>query len=298
MMDFLDQKVRSLLRIVELGNFTKAAQELCITQPAISRQIKLLEDEVGFKILERSQSGIHPTKKGAILIDSLTKMDRIAKNMTKMILDEHFSGVPINVGITHTVESSLVVEAIAKYIKDSSSDMSTKIITNTSDYLYKMLKDRELDFIVMEGKYSDPDLKTVLLGTDCLVLVTSPESPLANKGTVTLDELNTENFIMRLPSSNTMKTFSQALAEKGRSIHELNVILELENIATIKDLIRRNFGVSILSKSTCLDELKKGKIAVLNIEGISMIREVNIVYPMDFEYQETIQGILQCYNSL
>lgn len=296
-MEFLDQKVRSLLKVVELGNFTKAAQELCITQPAISRQIKLLEDEVGFKILERTQLGILQTKKGASLISYLLKMDAISETLKQAIREEHFPGQSISVGITHTVESSFIVEAMAEYSTKNPSDMSIKIITNTSDILYKMLEDRELDFIVMEGKYTDPNLKTVLLGTDCLVLVTSTENPLAQKSMVTLDELRNENFIMRLPTSNTIKTFRKALKDKGRSIQEFNVILELESIATIKDLIRRNFGVSILAKSACLDELRKGKIAVLNIEGISMVREVNIVYPKDFEYQDAIQGILHCYNS-
>ena len=56
--------------------------------------------------------------------------------------------------------------------------------------------------------------------------------------------------------------------------------------------------MSILGKSVCLDEVRKGKLAILNIENISMIREINLVYPKDFEYTETIRGIVRCYNEL
>lgn len=77
---------------------------------------------------------------------------------------------------------------------------------------------------------------------------------------------------------------------------DFNVILEVDNIATIKDLVRRNYGVSILARSACMDELKKGKITVLPIENLSMIREVNILYHHTFKHTEVLQDIVRIYN--
>ena len=74
------------------------------------------------------------------------------------------------------------------------------------------------------------------------------------------------------------------------------MVLEVDNIATIKDLIRRDFGISILPKSVCLDELKKKKITVLPIENLSMIRETNMVYRPDFEHVEILKDIAAAYN--
>ena len=82
------------------------------------------------------------------------------------------------------------------------------------------------------------------------------------------------------------------------SMDEFNVILEIDNIATIKDLIRRGFGVSVLAKSACMDELKKKKIAALNIENFSMMREINIVYADDFAHPETLNAILSAYRAV
>ena len=73
-------------------------------------------------------------------------------------------------------------------------------------------------------------------------------------------------------------------------------MLEVDNIATIKDLIRKNLGVSILAKSACMDEFMKGKITVLPIENLSMIRETNIVYHKDFDHNDILGRILKLYR--
>jgi len=79
-------------------------------------------------------------------------------------------------------------------------------------------------------------------------------------------------------------------------IAEFNVILEVDNIATIKDLVRLNYGVSVLPQSVCLDELKKGKIAAMPIENFSMMREMNIVYNSDFEKFDLLRDIISTYK--
>ena len=75
------------------------------------------------------------------------------------------------------------------------------------------------------------------------------------------------------------------------------MILEVDNIATIKDCIRKDLGISVLARSACMDELRKGKIAALPIENLSMARETNIVYHKDFPYPDILQGILAIYQS-
>lgn len=72
--------------------------------------------------------------------------------------------------------------------------------------------------------------------------------------------------------------------------------MEVDNTATIKNLIRRGIGVSILARSVCLHEIKKGKITLLPIENLSMIREVNILYHCDFKHIDILQSIVKEYN--
>ena len=103
-------------------------------------------------------------------------------------------------------------------------------------------------------------------------------------------------MILRLPNSGTRNLFVAHLESNNMSISDFNVILEVDNIATIKDLIRRDFGVSILARSVCLDELKKGKIVALPVENLSMMREINIAYPTDFTQFDILRDIVRSYN--
>ena len=126
--------------------------------------------------------------------------------------------------------------------------------------------------------------------------ITSTENLSAEKAAAKINELKKEKLILRLPDSGTRNLFLSHLESNNMSIRDFNVILEVDNIATIKDLIRRGFGVSILAKSACLDELKKGKITVLPVENLSMTREINIVYHHTFGYMDILQGIIRLYN--
>nr|WP_257747452.1 LysR substrate-binding domain-containing protein [Thermoclostridium stercorarium] len=155
-----------------------------------------------------------------------------------------------------------------------------------------------MDLAVVEGKVQDPSINSILLDTDSLMLVVSNNNPLAKKSIVTINELKKQPLILRSPKSGTRNLFMAHLESRNMSLDDFNVILEVDNIATIKDLVRRDIGVSILAKSACLDEMKKGKISVLPIENLSMIREINILYHSDFEHVDILQYIMKEYNKV
>ena len=115
---------------------------------------------------------------------------------------------------------------------------------------------------------------------------------------VTVEELKNERMILRLPNSGTRNLFAANLESRNLSLDDFNVVLEVDNIATIKDLVRRNYGVSVLARSACMDELKKGKITVLPIENLSMVREINILYHHTFRHEETLREIVKLYNEI
>ena len=113
---------------------------------------------------------------------------------------------------------------------------------------------------------------------------------------ITINDLKKEKMILRLPDSATRIMFDSTLNTINESIDNFNVILEVDNIATIKDLVRKNLGVSILARSACLDEIKKDKLCAVTIENLSMIRETNIVYNKLFNYTNILQTIYKTYT--
>ena len=110
---------------------------------------------------------------------------------------------------------------------------------------------------------------------------------------VTISQLKQEKLILRLPNSNTRTLFEASLESHGLRLDEFNVVMEIDSIATIRQLIRHGFGVSVLAKSACINEVKKGLLAILTIESLSMIREISLVYRKDFEHPELLNGIIK-----
>lgn len=175
---------------------------------------------------------------------------------------------------------------------------SITIITDTINNLYEMLENYELDLAIVEGKRLSPKLNYFMLDTDYLVCVLNNESPLARRSMVTVGELKRENMILRLPTSATRQLFEATLISINESIEDFNVSLEVDNVATIKELVRKNLGISILPRSVCLSDVKKGKLTVLPIENLSMMREVNIAYNKDFDHLDMLGELVELYREV
>ncbi len=291
----LDTKLYSLLQVYECGSFVKAAEKLSITQPAVSHHIKLLEEELHTRIFERQNGKITVTREGEEVIKYAKKLLGIYNTLRQNLQDVGSGVSHLTVGVTHTAESNPIAEALATY-GARQQNVNIKLVTNTINNLYGMLKSYEIDLAVVEGRIPDPQISYMLLDTDYLVLAVSVNHPFAKRNVVSLNELKKERMLLRLPESGTRNLFVAHLESNNMSINDFNVILEVDNIATIKDLIRRDFGVSILPHSACLDELKKKKIVALPVENLSMIREVNLAYPKDFNQPSILEGIVDAYN--
>lgn len=291
----IDAKVLSLLKLYETGSFTKAAEQLSLTQPAVSKHIRMLEEELGVKLFSRNHNKLHITREGELAVKYAKRMVSLTQNLKEELVNLKKQISVLSVGVTHTAESNTSTEALANYAM-THNNVKIKIITDTTDNLCSMLKNYQLHLAIIEGRINDPSLKSLVLDTDCLVLAVSPTNHLAKLPAVTIDQIKHENMILRSSSSSTWNMFVSSLESQNTHIDEFNVLMEIDNIATIKDLIRRNFGVSVLARSTCMDEYRKKKIALLPIENFSMIREVNLVYHRDFENTDILQDIVKSYN--
>ena len=291
----LDPKLYSLLQVNESGSFIAASRKLSITQPAVSQHIKALEEELGVTIFDRHSGRVILTREGEEVVKCAKKMQSLYENLKQNLRDSKRLVTHLTVGVTHTAESNPIAEALARYCAENDK-VIIKMITGTISNLYTKLKEYEIDLAVVEGRITEASIHHLLMDTDYLVLAVSVNHPFARREMVTLNELKRERMILRLPNSGTRNLFVAHLESNNMSLSEFNVILELDNIATIKDLIRRDFGVSILPRSVCLDELKKKKIAVLPVENLSMIREINLAYHKDFSQLDILQDIANFYG--
>ena len=292
----LGTKLQTLLAVAEYKNFTRAAEELNMTQPAVSHHIKQLEQEVNAPLFIRNKSGLKLTPQGEIVVKYARRMNALNSKMYSELQNAERHLSLLRIGITHTSESNFTAAALAKY-SNQKGKLKIILFTDTINNLYDMLENYEIDLAIVDGAYNDSRFSSMLLDTDYLTCVMSVDNPLAKKGVVTLAELKKQKMILRTPASATRTLFESALESNNETIQSFDVTLEVDNIATIKDLIRKDLGVSILPRSACLDELKKKKIAALPIENLSMVRETKIIYNKDFSHTEILNEIIKIYTS-
>ncbi len=293
----LDVKLETLLTVAEYKSFTQAAQVLSLTQPAVSNHINQLERECGARLFVRGKGEVKLTQEGEIALTYAKRLKALHGRMISRIGDAQRHISRLRVGITHSSENNRITEMLATYVSQV-PHTSITIITDTINNLYEMLENYELDLAIVEGKRLSPKLNYFMLDTDYLVCVLNNESPLARRSMVTVGELKHENMILRLPTSATRQLFEATLISINESIDDFNVSLEVDNVATIKELVRKSLGVSILPRSVCLSDVKKGKLTVLPIENLSMMREVNIAYNKDFDHLDMLGELVELYREV
>lgn len=293
----LDHRIVTLLTVCREGSFTAAAEALALTQPAVSHHIRQLEEEWGIRIFHRKRGTLLPTESGKIAIKYARRAAALNDNFRRELADSSRNVTSLRVGITQTAESGLAAQVLAQYSAEHEG-INITIVTETINNLYTMLTDYQIDLAIVEGRVNDPAIHSVMLDTDYLVCVMSNSNPLAKRSMVTLEDLKKERMILRLPDSDTRNLFVSNLESLGLDIGDFDVMLEVDNIATIKDLIRKEMGISILARSACMDELRKGKLTALPIENLSMVRQTNLLYLKDFEHTDILRDLTRLYGEM
>lgn len=290
----LDAKVATLLAVAETLNYTKAAQALSLTQPAVSQHIRQLESEYGIQIFRRGEKPLTLTDEGRILVQYARKLSNLHERMLRQIENERRRLRQLSVGLTPTSASGGMTQLLAQYAEQSHC---SKIQVHTADgrTLQSMLRNYDLDLAIIEGSVSETDFYCVPIETDQLFVMVSPHNPLSRKSVVTLEDLKQQKLILRDRSSGTRAVLENQIRQLFDVIDSFDVTMELDSNEAIKALVRENFGVSILSERSCTAELASGELVMLPIENKRMVREVNLVCLPDAEHTGTVRELAKLY---
>lgn len=293
----IDTRLKTLIVLSENGSYTKTAEILGISQPAVSQHIKGLETEFNVTLLSKTEKGIVPTPQGNIIIRYAKRSESLFEVTKKAIEESRTNIFSVTVGVTSTSESSVISEALGEYALRTPG-VHIRLSSFPISEIYAKLESYEIDLAIIQGHNSDSRYRSLLLETDSLMLAVSSESPWAKKSLIRIEDIKKLKLILRSTASGLRQQFESALKTMDLSTNDFNVVLEVDDLSIIKTLVEKNFGVSILPRSICLEEENANKIVLLPIEGMSMIQEVSLVYPKDFEHQDIIDGIAHSYQTM
>ena len=293
----VDVKLLTLLCVLKEGSYTAAAEALALSQPAVSYHIHQLEQEFHIKIFSRNPKKLTLTPEGKVLVKYAKRLVNISEAARRALVEAEQQLRHFTVGLTPTCGEALVGRVFTAYC-NAHPHTSISLVTDSLDKLCDKLSSYALDFAIVEGTVSLKHCHTELMDMDYLCVVMSPEHRLAGRSSITLDELKKESLILRREEAGTRRLFESVLTGHLESIRNFDVRLEMDNIATIKELVAENLGVTIMAHSACREELAAGRLVAVRIEGIRMIREINILCRDDFDHPELLEEIKKIYAAL
>lgn len=255
-------------------SFTRAARELHLTQPAVSQQVKLLEQEVGLPLFEQIGRKVHLSPAGAELL-------RYAGQVLELLREAGESLAAIR-GLRRGV---LKVGAVstAKYFTPSLlsafrsdyPEMTIKFAVGNREEIIKQLAANETDLVIMGRPPRELDTIAEPFAQHPFVIIARPEHPLAGKRRIRLHQLAAENFIIREEGSGTRASMEHVFRERNVP---LRASMEMSSNETIKQAVMAGMGISFLSAHTIGLELAAGKLAILDVAGLPIMRDWYVIH--------------------
>lgn len=261
-------------RVAKRLSFTHAAEELFLTQPAVSMQIKQFEEAVGLPLFERLGKKIYLTQAGAELY-------QLSRNIAQQLdeaeqLIEELKGTEtgrLNVSVANTVHY-FAIRLLGEFCRRHPKVRVSFKVTNRKGLLQN-LEDNEADLLLMGQPPDTQDLEAESFLKNPLVIIAPAGHPLSGKKNIALKELSNETFIMREIGSGTRNSVERFLAERG--VH-LTVSMEMNTNGAIKQGVEEGLGLGIVSIHTLERELEGRRLVVLDVESFPIMRQWFMVH--------------------
>jgi len=271
-------------------SFTKAAEELHISQPAVTKHIKEIENQLNTKLFDRKGTTIQLTQSGKTLFGYAEKIRNLYRDMEFEIgqINQQHKGKLI-IGASTTVAQYILPEILAKF-NAYYKDIKIELLTHNTEDISELLKQGKIDLGIIEGESQSSYFDYKIFKPDEIVLVAKTDHPLAYKNLV-LKDLYALNLIFREQGSGTLEFIQNRLKEKGIHMDELNIVMHLGSSESIKNYLLHSDCMAFLSISTVLNELKHNSLTIIDIKNFSIERNFHFILPKG-EQSELIRFFL------
>lgn len=273
-----DFRLRVFVEVAGRLNFTKAAQELFISQPAVTKHIQELENLFRVQLFERAGGRIALTEAGKLfLVRAELILDGYRSLKLEMnLLADNFEG-ELRLGASTTIAQYLLPKVMARYIARY-PDVKLSLMTGNSRQVEEALGEHRIDLGLVEGCSHRPGLKYTRFADDELVLVTNARRP-SVRDEVSVQDLLTLPLVLRETGSGTLEVIEQALAAHHVRLSQLRILLQIGSTEGIKSFLAGSDAYAIVSVAAMARELADGRLKVIEVEGLELKREFAFVYP-------------------
>lgn len=273
--DFTVHQLTVFRTVAHQLSYTKAAEALYLSQPAVSQQIKTLEQMLGLKLFERLGRGIVLTHAGQELLRHTERLLTLLAETAPVVHEIHaLERGNVLVGAS-TSAATYVVPALLGAFHASFPQIHVTLLVANRRAMEERLIDHQVDLVVMSLIEHQDRFVVEFLTFYELVVVAPPSHPLAGSSTLTLQDLQYETFLLREQGSGTRLETEQHFAQAGM---RLRASLEFGSIEAIKEGVAAGLGIAVLSRESVMLEVASGDLAILDVEGFPLQRQWHIVH--------------------
>ena len=261
-----DRRLQVFHTVARLLSFTKAAEALHMTQPAVTFQVRQLEEHFNTRLFDRTHNRISLTEAGSRvfefadrIFDLYGEMENSVREMTGEIRGA------LTIGASTTVAEYMLPSLLGNF-KERYPDVNIHLKVSNSEGIVSMVENNTIDLGVVESAVSNKNLVVEVCKHDKLVAITPPNHPLARNKTTTFAELLQYPFICREEGSGTREVISEYLGEMQACDKDLNIAMELGSPEAVKGAVEAGMGISVVSGATIQKELKLGTLAAVALD--------------------------------
>jgi DNA-binding transcriptional LysR family regulator len=292
----MDLRQLEIIRaIADTGSFTAAGEKLHVSQSAISRQILLLEEELGEPVFHRIGRRIRITPAGESLLQLSNRVFQDLQETVSAISDkqESLRGTMRLVG--GMTVCLYVFPALLAEVRREHPNLDLKITVGSAERSIAMLRSGAGDLGLITLPVEANDLVSVPVLREELLLVTYPTHPLARKRQVTPPDLNRQPFILFESGSITRRIVDQFFM---RERIEAEIVMETENVEIIKAMVRHGIGISVIPWQAAADDVRTKQLFCTRIAGQSLHRETGWLYPKMSRLPRTVTEVIRVFDQV
>lgn len=285
-------RLHTFVRLADLKSFSQVAGELQLTQPAVSIQVKSLEEHFGVQLVERSSDGVTLTMEGELLYKDAREMLRIWENIgQKMNQLQSVVKGQLTIGASTIPAEYLLPEMVVHFCLTYPMVELKMEVGDSSSVIQDLLK-RRYDVGIVGFQPEEEDIMAIPIAADQLVLVAPNQHPLTAKRVVTGEDILKERFILREEGSGTRKTMREGLSQIGLRVSDLQSVAQMGSTEAVIAAVEAGLGLAIVSSLAARRAEKLQRLKVIELDRFHVERKFYLSFLTDQKGQQLLEKFI------
>lgn len=289
--DLLDFRIETFLVVCRTLNYTRAAEELALTQPAVSQHIAHLERLLGSKLFTYRNKRLALTEAGEELRRCAEGMQHESKLLARRLTALRSGRERFSVGMTLTAGEYILARPLAQWLA-LHPEVDVRVVQGDTKRLLALLEAGEVDFALIEGFFDRQRFDWLVLCREQLVGVYAPGHEAARLQRASWDDLLPNRLFVRERGSGTRAVLDHVLAANNLSVGDFARMTEVESINIIKTLVGDGLGIAFLYEAAVADELARGALARIDLAGAPIEHDITFVCHKDGVLRDRLRTML------